>query len=225
MTTLRLLVLIVLCVMWPSAAHAQSDVLDWVAQLSGPGPFHNHFKGYDLNVLCYPVSWNCLGNDGVDELDSTGKSDAKLIVRFGNSFASTGTQQLFQDDPNDKRDVAQQIVSTLVMYRANRIVDVGAGFQWVQFSSSDAPSFSFWRTGYVPAAMRVTPLGLINATGRWRYARRLIHLDAQSVWYSEGFTSANFNNTASKFSVGAEYQTRLSFLIDGVAAARVIRGK
>jgi hypothetical protein len=206
MTRRRLAVLILALMLWPAAARAQGDVLDWLGQLSGPGPFHNKGKGYDANIFCFPVRLNCWVNDGVDEIDDSGKSDAKLILRFGNTFATTGFQQVFQDDPTDKRDVSQKTASFVLMYRANRIVDVGGGVHFVWFSSDDTVKpFSFSRRG--------------------KFVRRLIHLDAEMIWYSDGFSAANFNNTTSKFSVSSEYQNRLSLGIDGVAAVRIITGR
>lgn len=227
--------LLALVVMRPIGAHAQSDVIDWLNQLSGPGPFNTFVKGvgkgYDINALCLPisVSWDCYLNDGVSDTTTAG-NDAKWILRFGNTFASTGTQPLFQDDPNDKRNVAARTISTIFMYRANRIVDVGAGFRWVTYSTSDAPVFSFTRTGYVPVSIRVTPLGLLNAPdrfkwpARWKYLNRLVHFDAEWIRYTEGFSGTDFNNTVTKFSVGPEYQARLGYLIDGVALTRLIIG-
>ncbi len=38
MKRIRLVVLVAIA-MWPAGAYAQSDILDWLAELSGPGPF------------------------------------------------------------------------------------------------------------------------------------------------------------------------------------------
>jgi hypothetical protein len=216
----------------PTAARAQSDIIDWLANLSGPGPFNNKGRGYESNVVCYPVKSDCWTNDGIDLQDDKKpegdrhRNNAKLVVRIGYSYAWTGSQQLFQDDTTDVRDVKEQIISTSIMYRANPVVDVGAGLDFMRFSSDQGAAFGFWRTGWVPAKLSVTPLGLIDAKdGRARFTRRLFHLNLEAIWIHDGFSGADFNNTKTKFSVGNEYQTRLSLLIDGVAAYRLISGQ
>jgi hypothetical protein len=228
-----LIALVVLAgLLLPTTARAQSEIIDWLANLSGPGPFANKGRGYDVNVLCYPLKSDCWSNDGIDLQDDTKpeeqrhRNNAKVVVRVGYSYAWTGSQQLFQDDTTDVRNVKENIISTAVMYRANPIVDVGAGIDFIRFSSDEGAAFSFWRTGWVPARVSVTPLGLIDAkTGRARFTRRLFHLNLEAIWLHEGFSGADFNNAKTKFSVGNEYQTRLSLLIDGVAVARLISGK
>ena len=226
MTRVRVLILAVLFGMWPAVTHAQSDVIDWFDHLSGPGPFHDRGLGYSLNVVCYPININCWANDGIDPLsDTNSTNDAKLLVKFGQSSATSGSRQLFQDDPLDVREVNQFTNSISVMYRANRIVEVGAGVNFNRFSSDQGAAFSFWRTGWVPARMNVTPLGLIKATGRGRFTRRLIHLEADAIYYSEGFSGSDFNNPRTRFTVGAEYPTRLALLIDVVAGWRIVTGK
>jgi hypothetical protein len=226
MNRARLIALVALFATWPLGAYAQSDVIDWLNQLSGPGPFHDKAKGFDLNVWCYPFkAASCYSNDGIDVIDNSGKSDAKWILTVGTSFASTGSQPLFKDDPTDVRDVLERTISTMVMYRANRVVDAGLGARFIRFSSDEGASFSFWRVGLVPARLRVTPFGLLNVTsGRASYVRRLIHLEVEAIWLHEGFSGADFNNTKTKFSVGNEYQTQLGFLVDGWALAGIILG-
>jgi hypothetical protein len=225
MTRTRLIVLFALVTAWPAGAYAQSDVIDWWNQLSGPGPFHNTLKGYELTGVCYPLNSFCWSNDGINLLDDTHKTDAKWLVKVGTTWASTGSQQLFQDDTADVRDVKELTISPFVMYRASPIVDVGAGFHFIRFSSDQGATFSFWRVGLVPGRLVVAPLGLINATGRARFARRLFRFQIEAVWLHEGFSGADFNNTKTKFSVGNEYQTRLAALIDGVAAYRLLTGQ
>ena len=231
MTKARATVLLfLLCAAWPSGAYAQGEIIDWFDHLSGPGPFHNKGVGAEFNLWCFPPSGrynlNCWGSDGLDPLsDMDSPNDSKLLVKYSLSRSTTGSRQLFQDDPLDVRDVHQFTNAFSVMYRANRIVEVGAGVNFVRFSSDEGNAFSFWRTGWVPARMNVTPLGLLKATGRGRFTRRLIQFEADAIYYSEGFVGADFNNPRTRFTVGAEYQTRLAIVIDGVAAWRTITGK
>ena len=210
-----ILATVVMLALCPSIASAESDVLAWLDGLSGPGPFTVKFAGFELNAWCYPLNSGCYVNDGVDD----NKGDAKWLVKFGTSWGSTGSQQLFSDDPLDVRNVKERLITAMVMYRANRVVDAGLGMEIVNFASDEGASFSFWRAGWVPARLSVTPFGLLKASGRWKGAPRLIHLQAESIWFKDGFTGADFNNTRTKFSVGSEYQTRVSILFDVGALA------
>src|SRR3954469_24966725 len=45
--------LVALCaLMRPASAFAQSEFLDWLESLSGPGPFHGYFMSLNSRVLC-----------------------------------------------------------------------------------------------------------------------------------------------------------------------------
>jgi hypothetical protein len=112
------------------------------------------------------------------------------------------------------------------MYRANRIVEAGAGFSFIRLSSDDGAAFSFWRVGLIPARMSVTPFGLLPGMTERRIAfRRLFHLQADAIWFYEGVSGLDFNNTKTKFSVGSEYRVRLALLVNAPAAWTVLTGK
>jgi hypothetical protein len=210
----RLRVAVVLLVMvtaacWPSAASAESDVLAWFEGLSGPGPFNTKARGFEINAACIPLNSGCYASDGVD-----GRGDAKWLFKFGVSWAETGPAQLFQDDTLDVRNVKERVITTMVMYRASRVVDAGFGVHFINFSSSDGAAFDFSRTAFVPARLSVTPFGALTASGRWKGAPRVIHLQAEGIWFKDGFNGGDFKNTRTKFSTGSEYQTRLAILFD-----------
>src|SRR5262249_17428324 len=120
MTKARLLILLVLCAVWPATAHGQSETADWIQGGSGPGPSTTPFIGYEVRVWCLPTSaaantakrraWDCLLND---------PEKTRAVLSFGQTFASSGNHQLFVDDLNDVRNVKLRRYTTAFTYRAN----------------------------------------------------------------------------------------------------------
>src|SRR5262245_13024077 len=160
MRRLRLLVLAVVCAVWPATVHAQSEILDWLQGGSGPGPYHAYGTGYEVRVWCRPTGigvmdtakrkvWNCL----LDDPDRT-----SAVLSFGTTWASSGNNRLFVDDLNDVRDVKERRLTAAFTYRANRLLSVGGTVDAIQFKSDQGNAFSFWRLGIGPRLV-FTPCG------------------------------------------------------------------
>jgi hypothetical protein len=224
-----------LLVLLPSVAHAQGDIIGWLGELSGPGPFRPDivagFGGVETNVLCFPrggLSWGeawkrCQLNSGIDIESTNTANDLRWLVTFGytqtKTKSTTDQPGLFKDDPNDNRQASEQTFAVMFMYRATRIIDAGFGAQWLRFSApagSNAtlyPSFAFWKTGLVPARLTVTPFGEYK---RWKPRwRRVLHLQAEGIWVPEGFSGRDdFHNPFTVFKTGPEFQIRTAAVID-----------
>ncbi len=202
---------------WPSAARAESDILGWLGELSGPGPFKIYGLGAEVHVWCpsLPSAQNDAflqkwGNCILENADKV----RPVTVSFQASRAKTGASQLFKDDPTDLRNVYEDTYSGLLMFRANKMIDIGFGASAIHFSgdADDAKgttSFGFWRFGLTPARVVYTPLGKMSGT----YSR-VFHLQVESLLITGGFQGTDFGNSKTAYKSSAEFQTRLHFLID-----------
>jgi hypothetical protein len=220
MTRARRCVLIVVMTLvagWPTAARAESDMLGWLGELSGPGPFKIYGLGVEVHVWCpsqlsaqsdsFRQKWgNCI-------LENANKV-RPVTVSFQASRAKTGADQLFKDDPTDVRNVYEDTYSGLLMFRANSMIDVGFGASAIHFSgdaneANGTSSFGFWRFGVTPARVVYTPLGKMSGA----YSR-VFHLQVESLLITGGFNGMDFGNSKTAYQSSAEFQTRLHFLID-----------
>lgn len=210
--------------MWPAVTYAESDIIAWLEGLSGPGPFHVKGKSFEQRLFCLPKGegkadtaarqmWNCFADD--DE-------KVQALFTFTISSGSTGSAQLFKDDPNDVRDVHQLTIETMASYRANRVIDVGGGVQFIRFSSDEGASFSFWRVGLTPLRLTLTPFGFLKPVSpRSKGLPRLIHLQFEDTLL-QGISGSDFNNFKTTYHTDREFQARASILFDFAALLRAI---
>jgi hypothetical protein len=225
MTKARLLILLVLCAVWPATAHAQWDLSDWAQPGSGPGPFTSLFTGYEVRVWCLPTGagvmdrgtqkiWNCL----FDDPDRT-----RAVLSFGQMWSSAESRQLFIDDPADVGEVKQRRVTVALTYRANTLLSVGGEIDAIQFTNGDrATPFSFWKFGIGPRIV-FTPCGKCaseKASDVEHSLARLIHLQLDATWVPQGVKASDFNNFVSKYNPGQEFMVRTTLAIDLAFALR-----
>jgi hypothetical protein len=214
---------------WPASAYAASDILGFLGELSGPGPFKIKGTGFESRAWCFFTAEaardttkqkvaNCL----LDDPDKT-----RATISYQLVWAGADQTQLFKDDPTDVRDVKEFTASVMFMYRTNHVIEVGGGLSWMRFKGQEGadpkanPAFSFWRAGFTPARVTFTPLGSIHGSERARAFARVIHLQFESVWIPGGFTGSDFGNSKTAYKADGEFQNRVQILIDGAA---VIRG-
>jgi hypothetical protein len=217
--------LFALCAVWPANAHAQSDIIDWLQQGSGPGPYKS-YKGYELRVFCLPTGvgimdtakrkvWNCL----LDDPDRT-----RAVLSFGTNWASTENTRLFIDDPSDVREVKERRWTTAFTYRMSSLLSVGGTLDFMQFKSDQGNAFSFWRVGIGPRLI-FTPCGKCTATNppsRSSSAGQFLHLQLDATYVPQGLKASDFGNTVSKYDPGASFQVRTSLVLDGAVILRAI---
>jgi hypothetical protein len=214
-------VIAVMLALWPTAAHAESDILGWLGELSGPGPFKLKGWGAEGHAWCgsktsavadrFLTKW---GNCIIENADKV----RPVTVAWQISSASTGIDQLFKDNPAFVHDVHELTLSALVMYRANRVLDIGGGVSALRFTVDDdkdnSEIASFWRFGVTPARVVLTPFGAMGDTPKARLLGRVLHLQVESMLIPGGFKASDFGDTKSGYKASAEFQTRLQVLID-----------
>jgi hypothetical protein len=205
---------------WSNIARADSWILDYIESWSGPGPY-SWTQGFDVNVACLATAdgsrdsrkeqyWNC-------HLDDPKK--VRAMFTFKASWGDNDANQLFSDDPNDRRNVKQTTIEALFIYRLNTMIDVGAGMQWAHLSddaqaatATTAAYFasSLWRTG---PALRVTftPLGFLDLP---HSLSRIVHVEYESAFFGGTSTAADYGNFVSRYSARKEFQSRVGVAID-----------
>jgi len=214
--------LFVLCAVWPAVARAQSDVIDWIQQQSGPGPYDNSW----LKLGAFNARLWCWAKDGVAPEPSVlrelrrcwidNPNEIQWVLSFGGEFAHNYKDQLFLDDPTDRREISEWRFTTAVLYHANSVFDIGGTVDAVRFSSSQGNAFSFWRLGVGPRLM-FTPCFRCKVPKEWGAVKRIVLLQLDSTFFPQGFKASDYGNTVSKFDSGPEFQARASVVLDGGA--------
>jgi len=222
-----------LLVAWPAQAFAMSDVLGWLGELSGPGPWKINFTGVESRLWCQATA--AAANDTKKQrvgnclLDKPEKTRAVLAYQL--TWAGTGVTQLFKDDPSDRREAREFTLSVAYMYRVSSFFEVGAGASYIHFYTGDKPDpnvnanpnpdFGFSRLGLIPARVTLTPFALSRGSSPWA---RIVHLQFETTWIPGGFSGTDFNNTRTAYNVNSDFQSRAVILLDGAAALRGIKG-
>ncbi len=222
----RGLVLALLGVLWPVAARAQGGWLDYIEQLSGPGPFKNG-PAISLRVSCFdapadvrdagsatwerPVAW----------VLSCSRSDRETLgyLEVRAAWAGTDDQALFQDRPNELvGTTTAHVAELLAMRQFDRAVGVGAGAGWIWFSGSNLDGHP-GRLLLTPLSISASPLRLVT-TSRWMQA---VTVRFEEQWVTKGFVATDFNRiSTSTYSSGGELLRSVSILVDVFALKDVI---
>jgi hypothetical protein len=224
----RLVMLFVLCAVWPATAFAQSDFIDWLQQQSGPGPYKNKkLAAYEIRIWCLPKIdptltaaeqakeatpirkfRNCLADD---------PNRTKSALSFGGTFTHTKVAQLFLDDPADVREVQENVFSIAYIHRINRVIDLGGGVDFLRFSGDQGPggaAFTFWRLGLGPRIVLI-PCGACNVPSRrFSALAKVIEFQFDGTWVPQTFTARDYGNTVSRFDAGPEFQVRTSVVVN-----------
>ena len=204
MTRIRLAALALALMLNPAAAHASDGWMEWLEKLSGPGPFGGKFPGWQVPVYCWPnQSILCWNDDG-----EAGKT--VLLLHFGRS--STGLQRVFDDTPNDIRDIHALAIDPAVMFRLHRVMEVGASLAFIRFSGDRVDPF--WKVGLTPVRITYTPLALVPAEGKWKVARRILKIWVEETYLAGSLNGADFGNPSSAFKSNGEWKTRWGAIID-----------
>ena len=228
MTKARLLVVVALLVVWPRAAHAESGLIEYLEQWSGPGPYISKpFFAEDFRVTCRSAAgaWISIKNGPC----LNNQADIKQFFLVGFALGKQGERVLFADDPSDKQEVATFTLRAAYMYRINPVLDVGPGIQAVRYADSFFGSnrFSFWRVG-PSIRVHITPLGIAHKsddTSKKSLARRMVYVQFEDTWVPVGMSGGDFHNSVTKFDSGKEFQTRLNLTIDIPILLKVAFGK
>jgi hypothetical protein len=199
----RLVVLLGVMTLWPSAAYA--SFWAWLEELSGPGPFHGW-------VVATPVLCTSDGELVSCRARSDSHRPKRLLVLSVGKLGS-GDNPRFNDEPKtpDRREVKVLQTSVTYMYRLHPTVDVGFGAGTLRFSGDAFDPL--WRFTLVPTSVSVRPLALVK---EWKYKwwAYVVRGEVETSFVTKGYNALDFGNSTSTFSSGPEFLTRAAIVLD-----------
>lgn len=191
MTTLRSFALLTALILFPRSAHAQGFI-DWLEKMSGPKLWG---VGTDLHLLCVmddgrsiPICQRLITSENLQSDRIRHIVDARVVYyrKYGERFS----------DVIDPRALHALRVAGMYHYRVVPWLDLGAGGGFLRFTGE----------GFDDAVTRgvLTPVSLIIAPFRSGEARGVrIHFTASFI--TQGYSGADFGNTATRFSTNGEW--------------------
>jgi hypothetical protein len=213
-----MLLVVVLVCGWASTARAESDVLAWLESLSGPGPFHQYWPAFDVRTYCAGYVGTLAGASNKKKAEACylrdDEDNIKFLLKLGVASGETGTQQVFQDDPTDVRNILMRTFEVAGMYRANRVIDVGGGLWFMRLSDANE-SFSTWRVGLVPARVDFAPLAAV----KYAPIRRMVKISVEGAWLPNHIVGKDLGNSRTTFDSRREVITRVSIQFEVLATA------
>ena len=215
MTRARTVLLLMLLVARPAAAFAQTDILDWLAEFSGPGPFHGHVgQSISLRALC-------IKDDGQGNLRATTcffddfDQRIKLLVGVTFSWTSSDEHGRFSNttatDSLNSLPINASRIEVTYSYRVSPMLDVGiAGgalfFTGDGFSNQVHPIIT-------PVQMTFVPLGILRKGAGLKWGRVLKLQFADRYALGDINAKADFGSTASYLTHG-EFNPSFSIGVD-----------
>jgi hypothetical protein len=212
MKLLRLMVLTAVCAVLPARVFAQSDFIDWLEQLSGPGPFHGYFMSVGSRAFCtldegdgQKIRWWCAD-------DSSPK--IRQVVNAEFAFASSDDHSRFQDatsEPQNTLPVHATRVVANYYYRFHPMLDLGVGAGVIVFSGDDFTNQV--HPILTPLTLTFTPFGFLHGEKDVRWGRVF------RVIYSERYIlgdirAADFHSFASTYLKQGEFNRNVSLSLD-----------
>ncbi len=210
-----------ICAMYPRAAFAESDIISWFEELSGPGPFHSKYpiiNGLGIRVLCGSKSeggaHGYLSRYGSDPdnsrpcLEST--KDINWYVEVHYSFATTGDDAQF--GVGDARRIHAHTVDTFVRLRVNPAVDLGVGVGGTFFTDGRGAN-GFNAIGnwtFAPVSLVVRPAQLLK-DNKWTRSFGVTYTQALRT---TRITSLDFGSLPGLYSSGTELNARTTIFWD-----------
>ena len=213
----RVLMLIVLMMAWPTAAHAARSWWGWLEELSGPGPFTGPM--YSHNVRC----WNGRGEEvpcqslkAEIKMNSEEKIKKTLQVSFG--YLTSGSRARFkdlvdsgQDTPDNHRTVHAVPINATMMFRVHRSLEVGPGIGVLFLGGSDVNASPAFVLLPVSASWK-----FLRLKSSWQNTNlaRIVSLELQSNFITRGYDGKNFGSTVTTFKSGPELTWSAGIAID-----------
>jgi hypothetical protein len=213
MKRIVLIGLVAVCaLMRPASAFAQTDFLDWLEGLSGPGPFHGYFMSVNSRVLCSindggkrSVDWWC-GND----TDQRIKTVLGVEVAWPDSDSNPRFADATTELQNNGRVRATRVLVNYY-YRFNSMLDVGVGAGWFNFTGADFQNQV--HPILTPLTLTFTPLGFIHDE---KYAKwgRLIRVKFSERYLLGDIRAQDFDSNISKYFKSGEFNRGVSVGVD-----------
>jgi hypothetical protein len=210
MKRLLLIVVVALCALArPINAYAQSDFLDWLESLSGPGPFHGYFMSASSRVFCtlgdgeQRASW-CLD-------DTSEKIKSVMTAEF--AFASSDSNIRFTDataEPQNVLPVHATRVLVNYQYRFHPMIDLGVGVGAIVFSGEDFTNQT--HPILTPLTLTFTPLAFLKGDkAKWG---RVLRLKYSERYILGDIRAQDFHSLVSKYVKNGEWNTGISLGVD-----------
>jgi len=206
-----LIVLVALCaLMRPASAFAQSEFLDWLESLSGPGPFHGYFMSANSRVFC-------TSSDGGEMrahwcFDDTSEK-IKTVMTAEFAFASSDGNPRFADATAETQN-SLPVHATRVManyqYRFHPMIDLGVGLGAIVFSGEDFTNQM--HPILTPLTMTFTPLAFLKGDkAKWG---RVLRIKYSERYILGDIRAQDFHSLVSKYVKNGEWNTGISFGVD-----------
>jgi hypothetical protein len=208
MTKARLLILLVLCAVWPTRAFAQIDAIDWLQPGSGPGPYGGF--GFFARVLC-------VKEDGarhrVDTCVDDGDDSIKIVVdaQYGHL---TSSNPRFNDpvavlEPLNTASITINTFDFSYSYRLSPLFDVGVAIGSYTYSGEGFSTTS--RLTLTPVRISFVPLGFLQGDAKkWGRVLRLKYYNRRIV----GDTLASDFGSKGSYVVRGEFSQGMSVGLD-----------
>ena len=210
------------------ASAGEWDILWWLEQLSGPGPF---FAPFRLNVseplFCYGIK---APNARLAHTDTPAASAVReffparftcgqaarqrVWVRFSASLSrASGDNNLKYATVLTGKDlrVTRWSYSAVADVSVRPYVDVGTSLGLVTFKGK--PFDTFTRLTFEPIRVTLKPLAIGDAVDSW-YLRELLQFRYTAAYIRGGLTDADFNALPGTSSSGSEFQSSFAMTIN-----------
>jgi len=194
----------------PAHALAQSEILDWLESLSGPGPFHGYFMSAHSRVFCTFSDGGAQRADWCFD-DTSDKIRSVMTAEF--AWASSDSNLRFADATTEPQNVLP-VHATRVMvnyqYRFHPMLDLGVGVGGIVFSGDDFTNQT--HPVLTPLTMTFTPLGFIKGDKvKWG---RLLRLKYSERYILGDIRAQDFHSLVSKYVKNGEWNTGISLSVD-----------
>jgi hypothetical protein len=217
MMTRRLITLVVaFALLWPAAARAQGDVLDWLGQLSGPGPYKSYPNpwphSFFVRLFCVTEA---NGRHDVDTCIDDTDENIKIVVDADYGF-TTSRNSRFNDvaaalEPFNDSLINVNLFDVNYSYRISPMLDVGIGVGTMIFSGDGFNNLT--RVTLTPFRISFVPLGYFSGkTGqKWGRVLRIKYSNRRIIG---DLSAADFGSTKSTFVTHGEFNQAVEISLD-----------
>ena len=214
MMRIRTLMLLGAFALWPSVASAQWGWLEFLEELSGPGPFKGYTVG--LRLVCTRAddrgtlstsAWGlCLS-------DNDPRFRQLVELRGAYLWTGEGDRPRFEDAPADKRAVKAFRLESTAAVRLSPMLDIGAGVGFVRFWGEGFDPL--WRPSLIPISVTFTPFAIgVNPNAAGSALKRAFKIRLEEKYFPIGFTGADFGHPESSYTTDGDWVFSAGLVVD-----------
>jgi hypothetical protein len=204
-------VFLVICGVWPAAAHAQGGFWDYIEGGSGPGPF----AGYTgvIRLRCIKQETNTQGKIIYPRRRCSSDIDDNIraVWNLNVGWYSSGDNPRFTNTPTVNDTIDMTRVGSTFMYRVHPVIDVGVGGGVIALSGSGFKTQ--WHPEITAISVTFTPLGFLPDGPRARKLKRFLRFNFSDRVVFRPIDSVDFGLPAT-YLKGAEFQRDFSWGLD-----------